>query len=211
MNHERYGDKLATKIVENFESHGVRIKINSWKQRKGRYIFAVELKKGTKESSIFKCYKDIQAKLKLPLFQPIKRGLSIHIVVSIQPITENRLSKMLENPRLTDGSRQIPYAVGYDALGDMCIVDIAEMPHLLMAGSTNSGKSVALRNLIMSIIWSKSENDVNLLILDIGAYDLKIFKEVPHLSHPIVEDPETGLYVMMALKAEMERRISIKK
>jgi len=211
MNNDKRARYWMGRIEKHYESHKVAIELPAYEiiGDGERFIFDVKLKRGTKERPVFDRASDIQTALELPLLQPFKEGLSIRLAVSEHPVRENSLQKILESRIFQDRTKKIPLAVGYDLRGDMHVEDLSEMPHLLIAGASNSGKSVALRSLITSIIAIQSVDRVNLLLFDIGAYDLEPFSEIPHLSYPIVKDSQTGIGVMLALKAEMERRIDL--
>jgi S-DNA-T family DNA segregation ATPase FtsK/SpoIIIE len=203
--------KMEQKIARHYKSHSVPIKLTKCEVigNGERYIYTIKLKPGTKESLIFDRAQDIKTALQLPLFQPFREGLSICIAVSEQPITENSLQKMLESQKFHEKGMWIPIALGYDLRGTMHFADLAKFPHSLYGGATNSGKTVGLRSLIVSIIAKQSVNRVNLLIIDTGASGLDLFNSLPHLSCPIVKDTETAVKVMLALTAEMELRTSL--
>ena len=101
--------------------------------------------------------------------------------------------------------------VGYDVLGGVITEDLSQCPHLLLGGSTNSGKSVGLQSLITSIAYTKSPSQANFVLIDVGGKDLLVFEKLPHLSHPVVQDRATAIRVLAALTAEMERRIELKR
>ena len=107
---------------------------------------------------------------------------------------------------------EIPYAVGYDLMGDMVIADIAKFPHLLVGGTTNSGKSSALFSLIMSIVYKQPPDKVKLLLFDFGASGLKVFDKVPHMLQPTigVGEIERGRQCILWLQREMENRLKEK-
>ncbi len=204
-------EKMARKIERHYNSHGVALKLIKCEIiRNGeRYIYTINLKPGTKESLIFDRAQDIRTALQLPLFQPFREGLLICIAVSERPVTENSLQKMLESRGFHVRGMWIPIALGYDMRGAMRFADLAKFPHSLYGGATNSGKTVGLRSLIVSIVAKQSVNKVNLLIIDTGASGLDLFNLLPHLSCPIVKDTETAVNVMLALTDEMKRRVSM--
>lgn len=204
-------EKMAHKIERHYNSHGVALKLIKYKEiRNGeRYIYTIKLKPGTKENLIFDRAQDIRIALQLPLFQPFREGLLICIAVSERPITENSLQKMLKSRDFHKSGMWIPIALGYDMKGTMRFADLAKFPHSLYGGSTNSGKTVGLQSLIVSIIAKQSVNRVNLLIIDTGASGLDLFSPLPHLSCPIVKDIETAINVMLRLSDEMKRRTSL--
>jgi S-DNA-T family DNA segregation ATPase FtsK/SpoIIIE len=134
--------------------------------------------------------------------------LEVRLAVSERPIKENSLRKMLTSPMFRR-SGKIPIALGYDMRGEMRFVDLVKLIHAMYAGASGSGKSIGLLCLILSIVYLQSVNQVNLLLFDVGANTLEPFSDAPHLSYPIVKDPETALYVIQSLVAEMERRMKL--
>lgn len=91
----------------------------------------------------------------------------------------------------------------------MVFIDLEKMPHAMYVGATRSGKSIGLICLIMSLICKHSVSEVNLIIFDIGANTLDVLGSIPHLSHPVVKDRDTGIHVIQSLTEEMERRIDL--
>lgn len=92
---------------------------------------------------------------------------------------------------------------------EMLFFDLGKMPHAMYAGSTNSGKSVGLLCLVLSIILKQPVSKVNLILFDVGANTMEPLIGIPHLSHQIVKDAETGIYVIRKYVEEMERRIKL--
>ena len=88
-------------------------------------------------------------------------------------------------------------------------MNLRDAPHAMYAGATNSGKSMSLICLILSLIYYHSVDSVNLILCDMGGRSLSVFEDTPHLSHPIVYDEETGAYVISSLFKEMERRLAL--
>lgn len=203
--------KLAHEIEKHYAYHGVRIKLKllSKTDRYGRLIFRLDIRPGTKVSLIFERASDIGTALHLPLFQPFRDGLSICLAVSKSDITQNSLMKMLTSTMFRRSRYFLPVAIGYNMRGEMVFADLAEMPHAMYAGTTNSGKSVGLICLISSLIIKRPVKDVNLILFDIGAKTLEPFNDIPHLSYPIIKDADTGIYVIQKLVEEMERRIEM--
>ena len=204
-------EKIAKKSESHYASHGAALKLKLREVIAGeeRLIFDVKLKKGTKESLVFDRASDIKTALGLQLFQPFKEGVSILLAISERLVTENSLQKMLLSPAFQRSEMRIPLALGYDMRGAMHFADLVKFPHAMYGGATNSGKTVGLRSLIVSIAFKQPVNRVNLIIIDTGASGLNIFKSLPHLSCPIVKDEETTVRVMHSLTDEMERRVML--
>lgn len=203
--------KMMQKIVRHYSCHSILIKLIllAVVGNGERFIFQIKLKPGTKENAIFDRATDIRMALQLPLFQPFKDGLNICLAVSEKPFTQNSLWKMLTSQKFRNSKDWLPIALGYDMMCGMVFADLGKMPHALYAGATCSGKSVGLICLILSLILKQPVSKVNLLLFDVGANTMEPFEGIPHLSHPIVKDTETGIYVISALADEMERRIKL--
>lgn len=201
--------KIEKAIQKHYLAHGVNIKLKLFHINKndGRIIFKVIIMPGTKLNGIFTHARDIQAALRIPLFQPFNHDLLVLLAISNRSIFNNDLITMLKSRQLLQNTVCLPIVLGRNPLNKIIFYDLAESPHALYAGSTNSGKSVALNCLIACLITTNPPNQVNLLLFDIGGNSIDKFKDVPHLSHPIVKDVETASYVMHELVREMEARI----
>ena len=103
----------------------------------------------------------------------------------------------------------IPLALGKDIAGEVQIVDLTQMPHLLIAGATGSGKSVLVNSIILSILYRKSWNEVKLLLIDPKIVELKLYNGIPHLLTPVVTEPKRAFQALQYCICEMERRYSL--
>lgn len=210
---EDQAEELAGKIVKRYKSHGVSIDI----KEKGISIlkdifkFQIKLPPGTRVDDVQKYAKDIQMNLKLPLFQVMQEGLSLCIVASWENTIDYSLRRLVTSPEYEEALNKmvIAHPIGFNATGNPVIKDLASYPHSLIAGTTGSGKSVAIRILLVSLLLKYSPSKVNLLMCDMAG-DLLQFHGFPHLSYPVVQDFDKFLYCMLKLKAEMERRIQLK-
>lgn len=101
---------------------------------------------------------------------------------------------------------QLPFMLGQSITGQTICIDIAKTPHLLIAGATGSGKSVCTNTLIASLIYTKSPNDVRLIMVDPKVVELQIYNDIPHLLTPIITDPKRAIMALDFCVEEMERR-----
>lgn len=202
---------LAEKIEKTFRRYKVNMEIIDCGTFHDRAIFEVKLKGETREEQLLARVSDVQLRLKLPLFQTFKQDFTIYIVASDQEIVYDHLPQIFCSPQYMDACNKmlLPYVVGFDAVGRLIIVDLSKLPHLLVAGATNSGKTVGVKVLITSIIYRKRPSRVNLILIDVGASDLLPFEGVPHLSCPVIRDRNKASQVLEKLRNEMERRITI--
>lgn len=100
----------------------------------------------------------------------------------------------------------LPCLVGHNVVGSLTFMDLSEQPHLLLGGSSNSGKSVGLQAAISSISYGVSPETVNFVLVDLGANDLMPFEDLPHLACPVVRSQDVAFQALKALVVEMERR-----
>lgn len=203
--------KIAHKIEDHYSYHGVHIKLQllSVTNSGERFVFRVRLKPGTKVSLFFERASDIQIALHMQLFQPFRDGLNLCLAVSKNSDMQNSLMRMLKSRIFYRSRDWLPIAIGYNLRQEMIFVDLAKTPHVMYAGSTNSGKSMGLICLILSLLVKQPVRNVNLIIFDVGANTLGVFSDIPYLSYPIVKDYETGIYVIKKLVEEMEKRIKL--
>ncbi len=209
---KKKGEEYAKNIIKYYQSYGVSIRILPDAEfEKERYIFHVELLAGTDKKLISRYADEVRRLLGLEFFVPDIRHSSIKIIASKNPLQENSLLNMLASEEFGKVRMKIPYAVGYDMLGEMVFADIAEFPHLIIGGATGYGKSSALHSLLMSIVFGTRARRVKLMLIDFGASRLNMFADVPHLLAPVVGMNELikGDQYITALQEEMERRLNI--
>lgn len=106
-------------------------------------------------------------------------------------------------------SSKLTIGLGMDVVGNPVVADLAKMPHLLIAGATGSGKSVAVNTIICSILFNASPEEVRLLLVDPKRIELSCYEDIPHLLHPVVVDPKLASRALMWAVREMERRYQL--
>ncbi|MDR1972526.1 MAG: DNA translocase FtsK [Treponema sp.] len=121
-------------------------------------------------------------------------------IVSFREIIEGELHR--------EGKRegQIPVVLGKDITGEAQTVDLAQMPHLLIAGATGSGKSVCVNSMILSILYQKAPAECRLILIDPKIVELKLYNDIPHLLTPVITEPKRAFQALQYLICEMERR-----
>ena len=205
--------ELADKIVHCYEAHGVPLSIREKDIDilGDRIIFRIKLKPGTRVDDIKKYAKDVQMKMKLPLFSVVIGGLEVSIIISKELFTGYRWHQILQGKEYRESVKhmKIAHPVGIDATGRTVINDLTKYPHLVMAGTTGSGKSGAIKMLLTSLLFYYSPSKLNLVVCDL-ADELMEFNNFPQLSCPVIGDIKQFQGVMVMLRDEMERRIQMK-
>lgn len=103
----------------------------------------------------------------------------------------------------------VPVILGKDITGEAKIIDLAKTPHLLIAGSTGSGKSVCVNTMILSILYKRSPQDVKMILIDPKIVELKLYNDIPHLLTPVITEPKKAFQALQYCLCEMERRYAL--
>ena len=131
-------------------------------------------------------------------------------VIGIELPNENRemvvLREMLSSRDYGDGNHRLPLALGKDIGGDPVIANLAKMPHLLIAGTTGSGKSVGINTMILSLLYKLTPDECRLIMIDPKMLELSVYDGIPHLLSPVVTDPKKAVVALKWVVGEMEDR-----
>ena len=131
-------------------------------------------------------------------------------VVGIEVPNENKdtvtIREMFSSPAFQNNKSKLTFAVGKDIAGNIILGDIAKMPHVIIAGTTGSGKSVCTRSIIMSILYNATPEEVKLILIDPKIVEFKVFEGIPHLLIPIVTDCKKAAGALNWAVNEMMRR-----
>jgi S-DNA-T family DNA segregation ATPase FtsK/SpoIIIE len=119
------------------------------------------------------------------------------------------LREIIEAPEFSSSASKLTLAMGRDLHGRIRVTDLAAMPHLLIAGSTGTGKSVFINSLMMSILYKASPDDVKLVLVDPKRLELNLYENIPHLIAPVVTDPKIASNVLRNATREMEKRLKL--
>ncbi|MGB4728629.1 MAG: DNA translocase FtsK, partial [Thermogutta sp.] len=138
---------------------------------------------------------------------PGKNTVGIEVPNSERQIV--RLREVIEESHGKYQAMRIPIFLGKDVAGNPMVVDLSTMPHLLIAGRTGTGKSVCLNSIILSILMTKTPDDVRLLLIDPKMVELSPYKRVPHLMHPVVTDMRKAEAILAWAVEKMEERYAL--
>ncbi|WP_371170444.1 DNA translocase FtsK [Aliiroseovarius sp. 2305UL8-7] len=131
-------------------------------------------------------------------------------VIGIELPNEKRemvsFREILSTRDFGDGSHGLPLALGKDIGGDPIVANLAKMPHLLIAGTTGSGKSVAINTMIMSLLYRLTPEDCRMIMIDPKMLELSVYDGIPHLLSPVVTDPKKAVVALKWVVGEMEER-----
>ena len=119
------------------------------------------------------------------------------------------LRELLENPTFKNAKSRLTTALGLDVAGDPIYMDIAKMPHLLIAGTTGAGKSVCINCLVLSLLYNATPDEVKLIMIDPKKVEFNIYNGLPHLIVPVVSNPKKSAGALIWAVDEMERRYDL--
>lgn len=138
---------------------------------------------------------------------PGKSAVGIEIPNKTRAVVSFR--EIIEQNNTAFEKMAIPVILGKDISGEPQIIDLAKTPHLLIAGSTGSGKSVCVNSLILSILYKKNPQQVKLILIDPKVVELKLYNDIPHLLTPVITESKKALQSLQYCICEMERRYAL--
>ncbi|NLN49544.1 MAG: DNA translocase FtsK, partial [Clostridiales bacterium] len=171
--------------------------------------YELQLSPGVKVSKIVNLADDISLSLAsqgVRIEAPIPGKAAVGIEVPNKEITNVYLKEVLDSNEFKKSNSKISFALGRDVTGSNIIADIGEMPHLLIAGSTGSGKSVCINSLISSILFKANPDEVKMLLIDPKVVELSVYDGIPHLIVPVVTDPKKAAGALNWAVQEMTER-----
>ncbi|MCF3651259.1 FtsK/SpoIIIE family DNA translocase [Synoicihabitans lomoniglobus] len=140
------------------------------------------------------------------ILAPIPGKAAVGVEVPNQHPTAVGMREILESQDWVSTKAELPIALGKDVSGKPLVSDLAKMPHLLIAGATGSGKSVCINSIVASIVYSKTPDEVRMIMVDPKVVELKVFNTLPHMLIPVVTSPKMVPGALKWLLAEMEQR-----
>jgi len=170
--------------------------------------YEIMLGEGVKVSKISGLIDDLALRLAVPSvrIEPVPGKEAIGIEIPNQQVNIVNIKEVLASNEFVDSKAPLTFAMGKDISGKNIVYDIARMPHVLIAGSTGSGKSVCINALITSLIYKSDPNDVKLLMIDPKVVELGVYNGIPHLLIPVVTEPRRASGALYWAVQEMLRR-----
>lgn len=202
----------ARKLEETLQNFGVKVHVTNASCGPSVTRYELQPEQGVKVSKIVGLSDDIKLNLAvtdLRIEAPIPGKAAVGIEVPNSENTAVMLRDLLESSEFQQSRSRITVAVGKDIAGKTIVADIAKMPHLLVAGSTGSGKSVCINTMIMSIIYKADPEDVKLIMVDPKVVELSVYNGIPHLLIPVVTDPKKAAGALNWAVAEMMKRYDL--
>ena len=202
----------ATKLQKTLYSFGVSAKVENVSV--GPAITRYELKpaEGVRVSKIANLADDIALNLAAETIRieaPIPGKQAVGIEVPNKEKEAVHLREVLGSDEFKESDSKLTVALGKDVAGNIQLADIAKMPHVLIAGSTGSGKSVCINSIITSIIYKSKPSEVKMVMVDPKVVELSVYNGIPHLLIPVVTDPKKAAGALAWAVQEMDNRYNL--
>ena len=204
--------ELSAKLTQTLENYGVKGDVVAIRPGPVVTMYEFAPAPGTRVNKIVNLTDDLALALealRVRIVAPIPGKAAVGIEVPNKSREKVFLKEILADDLFRKGRAKLPMALGKDIEGAPAVVDLARMPHLLVAGTTGSGKSVAVNAMISSLLYHCSPEDVRMIMVDPKMLELSIYEGVPHLLLPVVTDPKKANLALRWAVEEMERRYDL--
>ena len=202
----------ADTLVDTLKSFGVSTRIVDIHRGPTVTRYELQPSAGVKISKITGLADDIAlnlaaagVRIEAPI--PGKAAVGVEVPNRVKDIVTIR--EMIESPEFAENKSKLSFVVGKNIDGDIMIGDIGKMPHLIIAGTTGSGKSVCTNSIIMSILYNASPDEVRLVLIDPKMVEFKVYDGIPHLLIPVVTDPRKAAGALSWAVQEMLKRYKL--
>ncbi len=199
----------AEKIRSKLEQFGINVMMHDIHVGPTVIQYTLKPDEGVKLSKITSLKNDLALALAAPGVR-IEAPISGKSLVGIEVPNQHRaivhLREILESVEFKKGDSQLKFPLGRDVSGRPIIADLKNMPHLLIAGATGSGKSVGMNTFLISLLYQNSPLDLKLILIDPKKVELRDYNSIPHLLTPVINDPEKASIALRWCVAEMNRR-----
>ena len=211
----RDGDEVrvnSERLEAAFRSFGVNVRISNTTRGPAVTRYEAELEAGVKLSRLTSLADDIALSLGtsgVRIAAMPNKISTVGIEVPNKVISKVNLRNIIESQEFKRAESKLTFAVGMDISGEAIVGNVSKLPHLLVAGTTGSGKSVCLNSLILSILYKASPEDVRFIMIDPKMVEFKVYNSIPHLLVPVVTDVKKAAGALQWAVVEMIKRYSL--
>ena len=208
------GDVKANSLTikRTLKEFGINVEMDAVESGPAITRYSLKPAQGVRISRIVALQQELQLALKASTIRieaPIPGKSLVGIEVPNAVRSTVGLASILKNPEYTDSPRPLLVALGKDVAGGVHFANIARMPHALIAGTTGSGKSVTIHNIIVSLLFRNSPEQLRFILVDPKRVELTLYNGIPHLLTPVITDPKKALKSLTWAVKEMARRYDI--
>lgn len=207
-------NKIARRIEDTLQSFGVQARVAEVNLGPAVTQYALELAQGTKVSKITSLANDLALATEAPTGQirieaPIPGRNLVGLEIPNRSLEVVTLRTMLASTTMQKTKSKLAVSMGLDVSGNPLVADIAKMPHVLVAGTTGSGKSVMVNSFICSLLFRASPQEVKLILVDPKRVEFTAYNGIPHLLTPVIVEVEKILSALKWAMGEMDRRYKL--
>lgn len=202
----------ATRLVETLKSFKVRTRIVNVSRGPAITRYELAPEEGVRVRQIANLVDDIALNLAttgVRVEAPIPGKAAVGIEVPNKTVSTVYLRELIETETFAKATSKLNVCLGIDVAGEPVFLDIAKMPHLLIAGATGMGKSVCINSIITSLLYKGTPDEIKLILIDPKKVELNIYNGLPHLLVPVVSDPKKAAGTLQWAVTEMERRFEL--
>jgi len=200
------------RLEDAFGSFGVNVTIANATRGPSVTRYEAELEAGVKLSKLTGLADDIALSLGavgVRIAAMPNKISTVGIEVPNKSISKVHLRDIIESREFAKASSKLTFAIGMDISGDPIVGDVQKLPHMLVAGTTGSGKSVCLNSIILSLLYKASPGDVRFIMIDPKMVELKVYNNIPHLLVPVVTDVKKAAGALQWATVEMMKRYTL--
>ena len=206
---------MTSRLIEKkLKDFGVEVRVVAAAPGPVITRYEIEPATGVKGSQIVNLAKDLARSLSLTSIRVVETIPGKNYMALELPNAKRqsiRLSEILGSQVYNEAKSMLTLGLGKDIVGNPVVADLAKMPHVLVAGTTGSGKSVGINAMILSLLYKAEARDVRLLMIDPKMLEMSVYEGIPHLLAPLVTDMKQAAHGLAWCVAEMERRYKLMK
>ena len=201
--------QTANKLKQVLANFGVNVEVTNVSKGPSVTRYELQPEMGTKVSRITGLADDIKlnmAAADIRIEAPIPGKAAVGIEIPNEGRDPVYLKELLMSKELREHKSKLAFPAGKDIAGRVVVADIAKMPHMLIAGTTGSGKSVFTNSILMSVLYRTTPEDVRLIVIDPKVVEFQVYNKIPHLLYDVVTDPKKAAGILNWAVAEMTTR-----
>ncbi|MDD3806335.1 MAG: DNA translocase FtsK [bacterium] len=205
-------ERKALLLEKTLEDFGISVKVAAVEQGPTITRYELQPAPGVKVNRIVNLSNDIALSLaasNIRIEAPIPGKSAVGVEVPNDQVSIVRLRELIETDLFRNAKSRITFALGKDIAGTPVVADLGRMPHLLIAGSTGTGKSVCINALIMSLLYRAAPSELKLVMIDPKRVELNIYEHLPHLAMPVIKDVKQAAAALKWVVRQMESRYEL--
>ncbi len=205
-------ERIQLTLIDTLGQFGIKVAAGDITRGPTITRYEVYPAKGVRVDKIVSLERDLARATRaerINILAPIPGKDTVGIELANSRKVKVTLRELMQSPDWTETKAKLPIALGKDVYGKTIIADLAQMPHLLVAGTTGSGKSVCINALIASMLYRFTPEELRFIMIDPKVVEMQVYNELPHLIIPVVTDPKKVLLALRHVILEMEKRYKI--